>query len=185
MNSNLFEFKLVCLQKKKRRNRKQTQKQTQPSTGPTRNGTLLLPFPALGPTQCPAAAQHPRPAQPALLSLPHPSAHGPWPVSLRGPAAPLNPARLAHRPTLPHAGPVNPARPAAALARVPAAAFADQPGPLASFFSPAEQPPRPSSRDSRRAFHPGHASPGSPEPPYIAPCASGTPTPTSQRRPKP
>ena len=131
--------------------------------------------------QFPAAAQHSRPAQPALLSLPHPSAHGPWPVSLRGPAAPLSPARLAHRPTLPHAGPVNPARPAAALARVPATASADKPGPFASFVSSAAQRPRPIRRDHRRVSLWG-TPPQDPRQPLIGPPWPPAPHPKGQRR---
>ena len=131
MNSNLFEFKLVCLQKKKRRNRKGEETHSSPTPVSSRGPTL-----ASGPARTPFP--------------PSPLCARPWPFSLRGPAAPLSPARLAHRPTLPHAGPVNPARPAAALARVPAAASADQPGPLASFVSSAAQRPRPIRRDHRR-----------------------------------
>ena len=129
----------------------------------------------LNPAQT-AKSHRPKPAQatqPAFSSLPsrvRPSSIflGP-PFFPHGPACPhlpLGPWNARHPPAERPGPLVSPSFPPALSSlkhapRLPLAG-ADGPTPPGKIFSPAEQPPRPSSRDSRWAFHPGHASPGSP-----------------------
>jgi hypothetical protein len=95
-------------------------------------------------------------------------AHGPNPSTAPGPtrtaAQPRPPRGLAPLTDRAHWSAPSPTPTLSSLKHAPRLplAGADGPTPPGRIFSPAEQPPRPSSRVSRWAFHPGHASPGSP-----------------------